>query len=320
MTQVAAVICVRMSSERLPGKALCVYDEATGKTNLECIIERVRTSRYNPKVIVATSTDPTDDPIWNKIDSLYNQKNNSVNGIGIFRGDLNNVVRRFDESLKYLAPDADLIWRVMADNPLVDVGLVDWRADILVRNKADVIIPITPEPTYAAQANVWSREAWDFCVKHSSGSLLEHPGELIYERAAEFRAIREPGPESIYYQPVRTELDTPEDLEFFRAAWRGYLGKKSKVTNTGNTIDDVSLVGHTFPFQTKEVLSWLSTRPDIVALNSHIQEKTHSTYLHGHARARNIKCEHCSRTVANKVNDRVDITCAGCGQVKSFYP
>jgi len=289
----AAVICVRMSSERLPGKVLSVYDEATGRTNLECIIDRVKTSRHNPKVIIATTTEKQDDTIAKVIGNRY----------PVYRGELNNVVSRFDKALKMFTDDFQFVWRVMADNPLIDIRLVDHRLDILERNRADLLYPVLPEPTYAAQCNVWSREAWEFCAKHSSGSLLEHPGELIYQRLSEFRAISDPGPESIYYQPIRTELDTPEDLEFFRQVWKWYVNYDPNPT-------------------TEKALSYLSARPDIVAINAHIGEKTHTTYLHGHHRARKLHCENeaCRYEIASKVNDRLDIRCPKCGQSRSFYP
>ncbi len=285
--KLAAILCVRMISSRLPGKALCVYDEHSGKPNLLCVIDRIRTSRHSPKIIVATSTDSADDPIVGQC---------VKHSIPYYRGDLNNVVKRFDESLR-LVPEFDYVWRVMADNPLIDVGLVDHRIDTLIRYKADVVAPILPEPTYAAHSNVWSREAWEYCAKQSSGSLLEHPGEFLYEQSGMFKTIYDPGPEAIYYQPVRTELDTKEDLEFFRTVYRES------------------------PFKsTAGILDWLASRPDIVSINSSVQTKTSTTYAHGHTRARSWVCKECGDTIGWKINDRIDINCRKCGQVRSFYP
>lgn len=300
MTSVVAVVCVRMSSQRLPGKPLVSYD-GNGKINLECIVERIMECRHSPKIVIATSVDRSDDKIENWFLGYSKRKD-----IWFYRGDLNNVVDRFDNAIKLNSPDASYVWRVMSDNPLVDVNLVSWRLDVLQRNKADVIMPILPEPTYAAQANVWSREAWDYCAKHSSGSLLEHPGEYLYENLHQFRVITECGPESVYYQPIRTELDTPEDLEFFKRVWREYPGPRYPN-------------GH---MDTDYVLQWLSTASDIVALNAHIEEKTHTTYLHGHHRARKFKCENeeCGYTIAEKVNERLDVKCPRCGTTRSFYP
>ena len=296
-----AVICVRMSSKRLPGKPLVVYDPG-GKTNLECIIDRVKTSRHNPHVVIATSHD-REDRVFYELGKQW--------GVSCVFGDLNNVVSRFNDALTMCCSNADYVWRVMADNPLVDVGLVDWRLDVLQRNKADVIMPILPEPTYAAQANVWSRAAWDFCAQHSSGSQLEHPGEYLYENLHQFRVITECGPESVYYKPIRTELDTLEDLEFFRRVWMEYW-----------TVYSPEHYLNKYQIETKDVLTWLSTRPDIVAFNAHIEEKTHTTYLHGHHRARRFKCanDECGYTIAEKVNERLDVKCPRCGTTRSFYP
>src|SRR3990167_7021862 len=110
MTQlnVAAIICVRMTSARLPGKPMLSY-HPDGKTpNLKCIVNRVKTSRHNPVIIVATSTDKSDDVIA----SWTNKR-----GLLLYRGELDNVVKRFDGAVKTL-PMANYVWRVMADCPL----------------------------------------------------------------------------------------------------------------------------------------------------------------------------------------------------------
>ncbi len=308
MTTIVAVCCVRMSSQRLPGKPLISY-HPSGKSNIECIAERVATSRYNPNFIVATSTDKSDDPIekWAKGKS-----------IPLHRGSMDNVVKRMDEAINKYCPSANLVWRVMADCPLVDVGLFDWRADVLIRNNADVITILQPEPTYAGQASVWSREAWDHCAKISSGSLLQHPGEAIYESFGQFRTLHEIGPETIYYQNIRTELDTPQDLEFFRKVWSEYP--------PAQPWEDVNIKARSImysegdkSYSAKGVLSWLATRPDIVAINADVKEKAKSTHLHGHHRARRFVWQECHRPLAHKVNDALDIQCPKCGVTRKFY-
>ena len=294
--KLVAVICVRMSSNRLSGKPLCVYDEHSHKTNLECIIDRVSTSRHKPQVIVATSKSESDDPIL----ALCSKKDWTW-----YRGDLQNVVSRFDGAIQAHAKEASRVWRVMTDNPLIDIGLVDHRIDVLERYKADLVVPILPEPTYAAQSNIWSRDAWGYCVKMSSGSLLEHPGEYLYENAGQFKTVYDPGPETVYYQPIRTELDTPEDLEFFKKVWVEY---------------DRDIENPRRLLYTEKVINWLYPRPDIVSINAHIQIKTSTTYAHGHPRARNWICKECGHIIASKVNDGLAINCQKCGTERRFYP
>jgi len=220
-------------------------------------------------------------------------------------------VDRFDNALKKFVPDAKYIWRVMGDCPLLDVSLNDWRTDVLIRTGADSILVNAPEPTYAAMGSVWSREAWDYCAKMSSGSLLGHPGEYIWEHQQDFRILKDVGPENVYYQPIRTELDTEEDLEFFRRVWaecpRGVFHDYERGNIEGTSID------------TKSVLTWLSSQPNIVAINSHVQEKTHSTYLHGHNRARRFICQKCESVIAYRFNDKLSLRCANCGETRDYY-
>ena len=310
---VAAILCVRMSSSRLPGKPLVSYSP-DGKTNLELIVERCLTSRHNVTVVVATSTDKSDDAIVQCcIDNHYT----------FSRGSLDNVVERFNGALNASVPSANYVWRVLGDCPLVDVGLVDYRLDVLDRNKADTIVPIPVEPTYAATSAIWSREAWDKCAKLSSGSLLSHPGEHIYEKAGDFKTLHDIGPENVYYQNIRTELDTPKDLEFFRRVWKEYppsLNWEQVDTKTRavyHSDGDKS-------YDTKGVLTWLSSRPDIVAINAEVTLKTSATYLHGHHRARNFICEACRENgiktvLASKINDALEIQCPTCGTPRRFY-
>lgn len=299
MISVAAIICVRMSSDRLPGKALLSY-HPQGNPNLECIINRVFTSRHSPKVVVATSTDKTDDPIEKWV------RDNSEN-VHLYRGNLNNVVERFDFALREYVPEAKFIWRVMGDCPLLDVGLNDWRTDVLHRTGADAMLIVGPEPTYAAMGSVWSREAWDWCAKNSSGSLLQHPGEAIWQSNGQFRIVRDPGPESIYYLPVRTELDTEEDLEFFRRVWSEYP----------RSLRDIELA--TGGLNTRHVLTWLSSQPNLIKINQNVVEKTHYAPAHGHPRARRVICENCREVIGHRFNDKLVLRCSSCGETRDYY-
>jgi len=55
-----AIVQARMSSTRLPNKVLLPL---VGKSVLEHVVNRLVFSKLIDKIIVATSTDPSDDPI-----------------------------------------------------------------------------------------------------------------------------------------------------------------------------------------------------------------------------------------------------------------
>ncbi len=57
---VVVIIQARMSSSRLPGKVLA---EIAGRPMLQHVVLRARKAGVGEKVVVATSDDPSDDPV-----------------------------------------------------------------------------------------------------------------------------------------------------------------------------------------------------------------------------------------------------------------
>lgn len=112
MTQnVVAIIQARMTSTRLPGKVLM---EVAGRPMLWQQIRRVEKSKIVNEIIVATTTNETDDPI----DQLTRQA-----GVGCFRGSENDVLGRFADAAR--ASRGDVIVRLTADCPLIDPDVMD---------------------------------------------------------------------------------------------------------------------------------------------------------------------------------------------------
>jgi spore coat polysaccharide biosynthesis protein SpsF len=102
MKNIGIIILSRYSSTRLPGKALI---EINGTTLLGNIINNIKLNLPEVKCIVATSIHKSDDIIEKFC------KNNLTN---YFRGDLNNVAKRFLEcSIKY---KLDIAVRINGDN------------------------------------------------------------------------------------------------------------------------------------------------------------------------------------------------------------
>ena len=83
MTKIIAIIQARVSSSRLPGKAL---KPILGKPMLAHQIRRILQSHRIDQLAIATSTDPSDDDL----EDLCRQMN-----IPCFRGSLNDVLDRF---------------------------------------------------------------------------------------------------------------------------------------------------------------------------------------------------------------------------------
>ena len=91
---IIAIIQSRMTSERYPGKMLAPF---LGKPVFAHVVERIQISKINPKIILATSENHTDDPL-----AVYAK----YLGIEVVRGSHNDVFSRFVLTLNKFKCDA----------------------------------------------------------------------------------------------------------------------------------------------------------------------------------------------------------------------
>jgi spore coat polysaccharide biosynthesis protein SpsF len=116
------IIFSRMSSKRLPGKALRVIGD---KTLIEHVIDRSLSVKVS-KIILSTSTDKSDDILVDFVKSKYSN-------IYIYRGSLNNVKLRALKTCDYF--NLDTFIRMCGDRPLFDVETVNKLIGIYETNK-----------------------------------------------------------------------------------------------------------------------------------------------------------------------------------------
>src|SRR5688572_30687724 len=110
MTSVV-ILQARLTSSRLPGKVL---KPLAGAPMIQRQIERLRRAKGVDDLVLATSHEPSDDPIAElakKID------------VNCFRGSLNDVLDRFYQAARALNPTHVL--RLTGDCPLSDPDVVD---------------------------------------------------------------------------------------------------------------------------------------------------------------------------------------------------
>lgn len=130
---ILGILQARMSSSRLPGK---VMKTILGVPMLLMQIKRINRCSMIDKLIVATSLDPSDDPI----ESLCIENN-----ISIYRGSLNDVLDRFYRATLIYKPDH--IVRLTGDCPLSDPQLIDNIISHHIRGNYDYTSN-SIEPTY----------------------------------------------------------------------------------------------------------------------------------------------------------------------------
>lgn len=193
--QVAVVIQARMSSERLPGKVLA---SLAGKPVLGHVLDRL--SRF--QVVVATSTDPSDDPVADFC---------AERGTLCMRGPLENVAARFAGVVAALGVDAFV--RVSGDSPLLDPLLVEEGIALFEKLRPDVATNIFPR-TFPKGESVEVVDARTFLAiepELTDPRDREHVTTFFYAHPDRFRienfSADDPAPD------VNLAVDTPDDLE-----------------------------------------------------------------------------------------------------------
>ena len=116
--RVLALIQARLGSSRLPGKSqlpLPLSAQGDAQTILGHVVSRARRAISVSEVMVATTTQPLDDPLAALAGRL---------GVGVFRGDEQDVLGRFAGALAQAGP-FEAVVRLTADNPAIDPAFLD---------------------------------------------------------------------------------------------------------------------------------------------------------------------------------------------------
>lgn len=136
-----AILQARMSSTRLPNKVL---KEINGISLLQYECERILQSKKIDHLIIATSTEETDDEI-----EQFSKKNN----IEIYRGSLDDVLSRYFECAREYKDRNNIdglnIVRVTGDCPIIDPIVIDEVIEYFEINNCDyasnTLLPTYPD-------------------------------------------------------------------------------------------------------------------------------------------------------------------------------
>lgn len=211
-----AILQARMSSSRLPSKAMLPIN---GKPMISRQIERIRQASTIDEVIVATSTDPSDDLLTEFLEDK---------GIEVFRGSLNDVFSRFLEIQR--AMHATAIIRLTGDCPLVMPELIDTMVAKFYETNVDYLSN-TLKPTYPDGLDVEVIKPSALAKLASfdlSGAEREHVTLGIYSRPSIFTLENFYGEKDLSQK--RWTVDYLEDLAFIRQVFSEFEGRESFFT------------------------------------------------------------------------------------------
>ena len=234
-----ALIQARMSSSRLPGKVL---EPLQGVPLIVYMARRAARAKRLDGVVVVTSTDRSDDPLVDTLETA---------AVQVFRGDLHDVLRRYAEAAA--AHGAAEIVRLTGDCPLIDPAVIDRVIDARRASGADYSSNVDP-PTFpdGFDTEFFTRETLDRanrCAKLPAER--EHVTLWMRTKAAGLRRTNVLALADL--SNLRLTVDYADDLEVIRQ------------------ID--ALESPTHPVDMFDILRILASRPEILSLNPHARNE-----------------------------------------------
>jgi spore coat polysaccharide biosynthesis protein SpsF (cytidylyltransferase family) len=201
------IIQARMSSKRLRGKSMRLL---SGTPLIGHVIARCKRVGSVDAVILATSSDTTDDPLA----SFAKEQ-----GVAIYRGELENVQNRFFMAAREYG--LDLIIRVTGDNPLISPELMDMLIEGRARTDADYAG--FSRCTYGTGAEIFTGESFMRVLSVSATAYdREHVTVPYYQKKELFKTVFFHAPDELYSERLRLTVDTYEDLVSMEKVYNTY--------------------------------------------------------------------------------------------------
>jgi len=199
--KIIAIIQARMSSKRYPGKVLNLI---SGKSLLQYILESLDLIPEISEVVVATSTEKSDNKIQDFCDNYE---------IQCFRGSLNNVADRFASLIKEYECDAFV--RINGDSPLIDYRLIKKGINIYCKGGYDFVTNalVRTFPKGQSVEVVKSDIFLDINLKKLSSDELEHVTAYFYNNKDQFN-IYNFNSKKIFGN-IQLSVDTNTDMKIF---------------------------------------------------------------------------------------------------------
>jgi spore coat polysaccharide biosynthesis protein SpsF len=265
--RIFAVIQARMASTRLPGKVLL---DIGGEPMLVRVVERARRAKTLDGIIVATTTDASDDGV---VDLCRERE------YPCYRGSVHDVLDRYYQAC--LVNGVDILVRLTADCPIIDGAVIDETVNAFLGRLPGDATPFTgrfEDIPYDFAANrlppPWKRTypigldtevcsfptlelVWENAQKPHQ---REHVMPFLYEdfrqdqqRPSRFRiCLVNHDPD---YGWMRWTVDTPADLQLLRQIYTYF-----------NNQDD---------FSWRDVLNLFEREPALIQINATVRHKNY---------------------------------------------
>jgi spore coat polysaccharide biosynthesis protein SpsF len=237
------IIQARVSSSRLPGKVL---KPLAGYPMIWHIYKRAEQCRFVNKVIVATSTDETDDPL---VDFC------KQNQMEVFRGSLTNVLDRYIQVL--LANPYKYFVRITGDCPLIHPDFIDNQINALNKFKGDAVWIQNPGSLFEGQGVQSTNSLFHIARNSKDTRDMEHVGsEYMSTNPHQFKFVQLDLPENLVIENIRLTVDEENDYLFFNKIYNGLWDNQ--------------------PIDLMDVIAFLDNNPDVRNINQEIQHRPYN--------------------------------------------
>jgi spore coat polysaccharide biosynthesis protein SpsF len=221
--------------------------DINGKPMLLRVIERIKHSKLNQKIIIATSINKEDDEIYDFARSEH---------IDVFRGSQSDVLHRYYKAAENF--NVDVIVRVTADCPLIDPYVMDLVIQGFLDNNKTIVTNAgidLDKRTYprGLDVEVFSFDALLLANKKADQKYQrEHVTPYLYQDINGVSIIMN----NVNLSNHRWTVDTPEDMEFIRKVYSGFDSK----------LDNLDY---------KNIILYLENNPNLLKINDFVVQKKH---------------------------------------------
>jgi len=235
--KVGIIVVARVTSTRLPNKAMC---KILDQESIRVLLKRLKRIKNSNEIILATSIDKSDDVLE---EIAFKEK------VNFYRGSLNNVALRFYEAAKKYK--LDQIARVTGDAILCDEIMLEKAIDNQLVKGCDVTF-INNMP-YGTDREVFTFRTIEMIAKYAVRPENTEYLEWYLQNTRNFN-VDFIESEYVFDKSIRLTLDYKEDLELFNKIFFHFKNK----------IDQFTL---------KDVLIYLKDNPELLRINSHFKPK-----------------------------------------------
>ena len=201
--KVGLIVLCRYNSSRLPGKIL---KEIAEKPLLDYILERLQLVQKADQLVVATSSEATDDPI---------EAHCQHRDIPCFRGSLANVAARFYDCAAHFHFDYAI--RINGDNLFTDHGLIDEMIEIAVSGNYNFVSNVKGRtyPTGMSVEIVKTAFYKSQMAYFNSEDYREHVTLYFYQNLDKITSVYHYTNQQVTAaKGMKLAVDSPEDLTF----------------------------------------------------------------------------------------------------------